>query len=267
MSEWTSFSKDVSRNEWEEHNHEGLVEERRLEGTIANIPTDDDGRVNNQNEIAKIMEVASLTGLTVATAQDLLYTADGDVRTAVILHFERTPPSPPASRPGNPAPSNPQHRRVSDSRQIKADPAARPPDVAPHPTPQLTENDDHSAWLSQIRKQANEASEILRRCEAAGELFVDDLFPADASSLDGCTGAGEVRRWCRPVETWDDGEPSFFEGAVQADDVVQGRAKDCWFLGALAIVASKPGMLQKLVQFSWVASGLHVRPESLLSAS
>ena len=41
------------------------------------------------------------------------------------------------------------------------------------------------------------------------------------------------------------------QGAVKADDVVQGKAKDCWFLGALAIVAAKPGMLQQLVHFSW----------------
>ena len=61
------------------------------------------------------------------------------------------------------------------------------------------------------RRQARQASELLRRCEASGDMFTDELFPADRTALDRCTGAGEVRRWCRPVETWEEGEPSFFQ--------------------------------------------------------
>ena len=40
-------------------------------------------------------------------------------------------------------------------------------------------------------------------------------------------------------------------------DVIQGRLKDCWLLGALAIAAAKPNLLQSNVRFSWVAQGIH----------
>ena len=40
-------------------------------------------------------------------------------------------------------------------------------------------------------------------------------------------------------------------------DVIQGRLGDCWLLGALAIAAAKPNLLQSNVRFSWVAKGIH----------
>ncbi|KAJ1463891.1 hypothetical protein T484DRAFT_1872353, partial [Baffinella frigidus] len=53
-------------------------------------------------------------------------------------------------------------------------------------------------------------------------------------------------------------EPTLWEGSVAPDDVVQGALKDCWFLGALAIVAAKPGMLLTICKFSYVQWGVHL---------
>ena len=48
-----------------------------------------------------------------------------------------------------------------------------------------------------------------------------------------------------------------FKAGFAPSDVIQGRLKDCWLLGSLAIAAAKPNLLQSLVRFSWVEKGLH----------
>eukprot|EP00286_Rhodomonas_abbreviata_P027498 CAMPEP_0181313616 /NCGR_PEP_ID=MMETSP1101-20121128/14345_1 /TAXON_ID=46948 /ORGANISM="Rhodomonas abbreviata, Strain Caron Lab Isolate" /LENGTH=278 /DNA_ID=CAMNT_0023420585 /DNA_START=171 /DNA_END=1004 /DNA_ORIENTATION=+ len=266
---WTTFASDDS--EGAQDDEQSQIGGGGEEDDVVVIADDVAGGSGDEDLTAKIMKVAALTGLTIADAQELLCEMSEDVHAAVELHFERNgserprsttrPATAPLSRPENVLPSHATNRRGSDSGLHVT--------VAPQVAPQVRavqntdadeeeeEEDESEHWLGKIRMQSRQASEILRECEDRGELFTDPLFPAESSSLGGCTGASEVVRWCRPVETWDEGEPSFFHGAVQADDVVQGRAKDCWFLGALAIVASKPGMLQALVDFSWVARGLH----------
>lgn len=91
------------------------------------------------------------------------------------------------------------------------------------------------------------------RCQQAGELFLDPTFPPNSSSLykDPASQRGNtmVRRWRRPLE-FCPGDPYLFKDGVSAGDVMQGKLGDCWFLGALAIVASRDHLFQKLFAFT-----------------
>lgn len=40
--------------------------------------------------------------------------------------------------------------------------------------------------------------------------------------------------------------PEFFNDGVGYGDIVQGQLGDCWFLSAIAAVATKPGLIEKL---------------------
>ena len=54
--------------------------------------------------------------------------------------------------------------------------------------------------------------------------------------------------WLRPVDIGDtpDTPPSLFEGGIQAGDVLQGALGDCWFLGAISALATRPEVLKTI---------------------
>lgn len=53
------------------------------------------------------------------------------------------------------------------------------------------------------------------------------------------------------------GSAYLFKDDMVASDVIQGRLKDCWLLGAFSIVAAKARALQERVLFAWVEWGLY----------
>lgn len=65
--------------------------------------------------------------------------------------------------------------------------------------------------------------------------FVDGAFPANSSVLPR-HAAGGVVSWKRPHEMCDN--PRLFVDGAEEGDVVQGGLGDCWFIGALAVLAS-----------------------------
>jgi hypothetical protein len=54
--------------------------------------------------------------------------------------------------------------------------------------------------------------------------------------------------WLRPSEIGDtpDTPPSLFEGGISAGDVIQGALGDCWFLGAISALSTRPELLQSI---------------------
>lgn len=51
--------------------------------------------------------------------------------------------------------------------------------------------------------------------------------------------------WKRPKDIAKN--PSLFVDGVEEGDVIQGQLGDCWFLGALAVVATRIDLLKELI--------------------
>eukprot|EP01087_Luapelamoeba_hula_P002002 TRINITY_DN1177_c0_g3_i2.p1 TRINITY_DN1177_c0_g3~~TRINITY_DN1177_c0_g3_i2.p1 ORF type:complete len:501 (-),score=64.43 TRINITY_DN1177_c0_g3_i2:91-1593(-) len=93
-----------------------------------------------------------------------------------------------------------------------------------------------------------EVSSAARRCP--GGLYVDPEFPADASALfinpsRPSHPPSNVAAWLRPSEIAP--SPALFIGGASSGDICQGMLGDCWFLGALAVVAERWDLLKQLV--------------------
>lgn len=81
---------------------------------------------------------------------------------------------------------------------------------------------------------------IISECQRSGKKFTDPDFPPTDRSLyrdpsrpsnSSCTG------WKRLGEL--SAKPQMFKDGVEAGDVIQGQLGDCWFLGALSVVAER----------------------------
>jgi hypothetical protein len=82
---------------------------------------------------------------------------------------------------------------------------------------------------------------IISECQRSGKKFTDPDFPPTDRSLyrdpsrkpagSSCTG------WKRLSEL--SAKPQLFKDGVEAGDVIQGQLGDCWFLGALSVVAER----------------------------
>jgi len=81
--------------------------------------------------------------------------------------------------------------------------------------------------------------------------YCDPDFPAAPESLYGSFQASPLRQtakkivWLRPEEFTD--APKLFLGKLEPNDVVQGELGDCYFLGSLAIVATRADLLKEVV--------------------
>jgi hypothetical protein len=115
-----------------------------------------------------------------------------------------------------------------------------------------TEDYDMTPPLSTRQKDVEELEEeILRYCQERGCLYEDDDFPARPSSLyvdsnvipeyDAELGC---ERWLRPQELSEN--PVLYLNGVSPGDVEQGSLGDCWFLGALSTLSTKPELLDRL---------------------
>lgn len=86
-------------------------------------------------------------------------------------------------------------------------------------------------------------------CLSSGQRFVDETFPADASSIGQKLLLGKNLlnlEWKRP---WDltEGPPHFILEGASRFDIQQGKAGDCWFLAALGSLTQNPQCLQKIL--------------------
>mmetsp|Transcript_562 Transcript_562/g.1217 ORF Transcript_562/g.1217 Transcript_562/m.1217 type:complete len:237 (+) Transcript_562:45-755(+) len=185
----------------------------------------------------RVIGLAGLTGLTLPSAMELLDEAGGNLELALELAMGIASSGALVVVPS-------RHPPVEQNREI---PRAAEPPTLPLDIP----------WMDAIRKQAAEVSDALLECEQRGALFTDKLFPANSTSLGGCKGSGEVCSWLRPRDILRGEEPLLFKDTVSPSDVIQGKLQDCWFLGALSIVVSKPGLLQRSLEFAWVHAGVY----------
>ena len=128
----------------------------------------------------------------------------------------------------------------------------------------------HSDYNMRVMQQSEIFREQVQRCKAAKGLFEDPLFAAELTSVwksapkgggrDSSKSCPPIVAWKRPRElarVWGCRPQLFLDGA-DPGDVEQGSLGNCWFLGALSILASKVGHLRRLAVYSDFDIGLHV---------
>jgi len=211
--------------------------------------------------MAEVVQVASLTGCSTAKALELLAATQNDPDAAIGRFYEQEGRKPEAAprapfRLGNAGLAEVHQRAHVQETAAKEDKGMQ---------------GDQWRWIEKIEQQALGVDNLLRGLEAAKKKFRDDLFPAKKGAIKGCSGEEHVTEWCRPGEFIANSAGGVrFEGMkassknaymfkddMIASDVIQGRLKDCWLLGALSIVATRPRLLQERVRFAWVERGLY----------
>ncbi|XP_063297601.1 calpain-14-like [Pelobates fuscus] len=98
------------------------------------------------------------------------------------------------------------------------------------------------------RLQGQDYHTLIERCLRSKQLFHDEDFPADLSSI----GSGTLLRkvpptfeWKRPHELMKN--PLFFTENVSRFDLHQGLTENCWFLAALASLTLNKDILTNVV--------------------
>ena len=113
--------------------------------------------------------------------------------------------------------------------------------------------DEGESIVEGLKTTEQMEDEIVQSWKRTGVKFEDPDFQTDSQALyDNYDeeSAPEYDKqappngWMRPEEISNDAQ-LFVEGAL-AGDVKQGNLGDCWFLGALQIVATKPELLERL---------------------
>uniref|UniRef100_A0A8C2VQW3 Calpain 13 n=1 Tax=Chinchilla lanigera TaxID=34839 RepID=A0A8C2VQW3_CHILA len=86
-------------------------------------------------------------------------------------------------------------------------------------------------------------------CLSRGKWFMDETFPAEASSIGQKLLQGKnlsTLKWMRPKDL-SRGPPHFILQGASRFDIQQGRAGNCWFLAALGSLTQNPRCLQKIL--------------------
>ncbi|CAF0817426.1 unnamed protein product [Brachionus calyciflorus] len=87
---------------------------------------------------------------------------------------------------------------------------------------------------------------IRQKLLSTGELFEDDKFPADDSSLYKVKPVDQIISWKRPSEITQK-PPEFIVAKIEPNDLDQGIIGDCWLISAFAAVASVPQYTQIVI--------------------
>eukprot|EP01105_Mastigella_eilhardi_P024105 TRINITY_DN621_c0_g1_i1.p1 TRINITY_DN621_c0_g1~~TRINITY_DN621_c0_g1_i1.p1 ORF type:complete len:937 (-),score=139.11 TRINITY_DN621_c0_g1_i1:2285-5026(-) len=119
---------------------------------------------------------------------------------------------------------------------------------------------EDSQYYRKLILQARSVPDILAACQATEKAFEDPLFPANDCSLFGRADSRPTEladlevMWRRPRDI--SVAPVTFDQASQECDapmedlaggVVQGALGDCWFLGALSLLATQPEKVRELI--------------------
>ena len=108
--------------------------------------------------------------------------------------------------------------------------------------------------------------EIEEQVRNSDQLWTDDQFPADDSSLymnplqppDYADDTPNVE-WKRPHEIFTgEGKPMMMKEGLSAGDVKQGALGDCWLLGSFLCLATNPEMLANLIVHDGIEFGYAV---------
>ena len=132
------------------------------------------------------------------------------------------------------------------------------------------EEEQIEAYDPEEAKQEEEAdpiheqiARIIELCKERNALFGDPDFPAnDASLYKNPAEPPEyavqtpVVEWRRPQEIAD--EPEMIRGGFEPGDVKQGTLGDCWLLGTLMTLGTKPELLQNLIVYDGIEHGFAV---------
>lgn len=91
-----------------------------------------------------------------------------------------------------------------------------------------------------LAEAKHEEEKALKACK--GQKWTDPSFPASSSSLmrRDRSLAHDVE-WARLSEVLE--HPSLFVDGVESGDVIQGELGDCWFLGAMSVVATRKDLM------------------------
>lgn len=107
---------------------------------------------------------------------------------------------------------------------------------------------------------------IIDLCESNSGMYGDTDFPINDSSLyknpleppdyaDQCP----MVQWMRPQEAVKEEEHvALIKGGATPGDVKQGILGDCWFLGALCVLATRPELLENLFYYNGIQHGFCV---------
>lgn len=149
-----------------------------------------------------------------------------------------------------------QKNGTSDKQNPPASPG---PAVNPNRTMQRQKSIPVESRRKRDEKQAKEQwISIVKYCKNNNIKFVDDSFLPTEKSLYLQPRFSEhprVANWLRPqqIQSFRSGghSPSTIPLAVfrnpRPDDIMQGVLGDCWFLSAMAVLAERPELLEKIV--------------------
>jgi len=94
-----------------------------------------------------------------------------------------------------------------------------------------------------VNPNAMKSQEIIAKAQYTGGKYEDPEFPASQQSIGGKKVEGII--WKRPHEICSN--PQLFVDGVSSGDVIQGALGDCWFLGALAVVATRIDLIKEII--------------------
>lgn len=113
----------------------------------------------------------------------------------------------------------------------------------------MEHNPDPLAETSVIKFKGQDFNSLRDHCLRRGKCFVDETFPAEASSIGQKLLRGKNisnLEWKRPQD-FSRGPPHFILEGASRFDIQQGRAGDCWFLAALGSLTQNPQCLRKIL--------------------
>lgn len=122
-----------------------------------------------------------------------------------------------------------------------------------------------SDYYARLIAQSDSFPQQVKLCRDKRGLFEDQHFPCDPRSV--WKDPSRPKASCPPIVAWKRPaelvgpfkcRPQLFLDGADPGDVEQGSLGNCWFLGALSILATKVGHLHRLAVFSDFEIGLHV---------